>query len=364
MKLMNKNRNALILQGPIQSRDFDCQENIKNIIDEFGHLFDYIIISTWEESGLKKEDWPGVHIIESKDVGTGKDIHGFNVGNRRRKIYCGYYGVQYLKENFETDYVVINRSDQFFDLKEVLTHMVSNDKKYNHYQRVQQKGFLYFTSFFRNNPYMTNDFVFAGRTEVVENFLNASIHYEKIIFRQNASFPEGDFILKHIYQNLKPFFNYQEYKYFPHIQKYSASVFKIPYPIQILSLWQETLKHSISFFPKEISQSLLWRGQNWYKKALVDNPFSCFHKEWEIFKEDIVLSIQNDLEHLFDQNQKDDRFYHYSIERPVELQSGRPSVFIGIIRKAYRALRGLPKKPIFIGHKYSKKRLAFKFNLK
>lgn len=356
---------ALVLQGPILSRGYDSNANIRRVINDFGALFETIVITTWKGSGLQREAWahPHVIVVESDDVGTGVDMNGQAIGNRWRHLMGTGFGVAALQQSgFVGGYVIKQRSDQYLDLRSMLEHMRQNDARYDDYQTVDQKGFLYFLLLYRNNPYVVNDFVFAGHVDDVAHLIEASARYKQLIFRETPAFPEGDFLQKYIYAYLRPHYRFPEYRYFPRMQKYHAAHLVKKYPGQILDLWGEVLRTAVSAFPRKIAQSVSWRGQAWYPRAIEGNPFTIYSEEWDRYRLDIRASVTADLSAIFDlEAKKEDRAFFYLDERVLQAETGQRHSGKVWARTLYRQLIAHSHKVVFEGPEYVspwRKRLA------
>jgi hypothetical protein len=340
----------LLIQGPVISKDYDCKENIQKTIELYGDNFKSIVISTWENSGLLDKKWPhpNVKVIESKDVGQGIDSSGVFYSNRKRHIHSSWVGCSFIFDNFcPSDLVIKTRTDIFFDLKSTIIHIKANDEEFNNYRKVNQKGFIYFLFFCRNNPYVVSDFVFSGKVSDVYRLINAAKNYIDITFRENEILPEGDLVQKHIYANLRTYMNFQEYRYFPMLKKWNGKANSFIYPAEILEPWYECLKNSFSFFPKKLVSDLTWRGQGFFEKAIKNDPYKGFHEDWLTCKDNPEEITKNDLVYLVDtrKNKIDIKFY-YLLERLKAIKSKKNPKFYCRYLNIYRSIREKGKKYI------------------
>src|SRR3989344_3566185 len=128
---------GLIIQGPLVSRGksgrmlhmrrviperdyvvYDCRENIQTMIEEFGHLFSRIVISTWKNELRPDDSWEGANVIASSDEALPQKHHkGTSLpDNRFRQMFGMLAGIEYLEAHSDVDMVVKIRTDQYIDL--------------------------------------------------------------------------------------------------------------------------------------------------------------------------------------------------------------------------------------------------------
>lgn len=330
------------------SGEYDYRKNIGRIIEDFGALFNGIVISTWKGTGFSEYPWgPNVHYLESEDVRNHKDVE-LGLGNRRRQVYSTYYGLRYVKERLDSEYVVKIRSDLYADLKSIVEHIRETDRAYDAYVSFGQKGFLYFLGFFRNNPYVVNDFIVGGRLSDMEKFFEASRYYEYNLFRYNNSFSEGDMVQKYMYYSLKKYLKRPAYRFFPYLKKHATSRICYKMPMDVLTMWGEVLTHSFCFFPHTVSKSILWKDTSWYEKALRGSPWAGYYEDWISYRNDVKTLLVEKLADLYTAKIYD-VFYHYLPERFIEAYARRNFPLLSKLFRSYRSIKDSVKKPIHVG---------------
>lgn len=150
-------KKGLIIQGPIISKgrtgktanitfskvsesdivDYNCTENIIKIFDKYGSVFDYIVVVTWEnqdeailshlKSLLPKDSLLLIEDTTKPIKAKGKLIPG---NNKYRQFLSIYEGSKFLSD-LGCDYIFKIRSDQFLDLKLLVSDSLEK-LKYEH----------------------------------------------------------------------------------------------------------------------------------------------------------------------------------------------------------------------------------------
>lgn len=268
-------KKALIIQGPIISRgrtgspfqshvSFSCIKNINRLNKQFISFFDNIVFVCWES------DKKFIKEINVKKIIFIKDIPAKNLisSNKFRQFESTLKGLNYLESlgYNDNDIVFKIRTDQFLDL-EMTNKIEFKEQLYVPYIHGKNNG----------SPYPIVhlvDLYLAGKMKLLKNFLIAnnrnaveftdSVHIDAFYRFAFIKYPnETDRIIfftstSHIYENNK----------------------KLVY--KVYNNW-------ISPLPKEMYESMIWRGVPIFEKNIKD---FIFYHDWESnFKKSYLDSI-------------------------------------------------------------------------
>ena len=176
---------TLIIQGPLisngidgknahisikslnkdQEVSWDCRQNIINIIEEYGHLFDRVIVSIWKSCPTFELQYKNVDVIRNPDLeDIKKPVFGLDgsrgVNNSHRQFLSVLSATESLNDD---DYVIKIRTDQYIDLSEILSYLEKQKK-------LQE---IYFPS---SNLYdYISDYFIAGRVFSINSIFKAAL---------------------------------------------------------------------------------------------------------------------------------------------------------------------------------------------
>lgn len=139
---------SLIIQGPIKSKglsgrsghknknmvtpadvvEYDCKANIVRIIEDFGHLFDQVVLSTWAGEIDGWSPPPKLKVLQLQDDGLEADgrwsndkAKEVNINNKYRKLYGIKCAINSLNESdLNRHHVLCIRTDEYLDLNEFI----------------------------------------------------------------------------------------------------------------------------------------------------------------------------------------------------------------------------------------------------
>lgn len=244
---MTKSRSInLIIQGPIISPgtngqgkkvDYNCVNNINQVLGKYKNLFKHIVLVTWKEedvSTINKHE--NLHIIQVEDIG-GDFKRPSNIfwktENIKRQFLSTWAGVNYLSNIVEdTDLVIKLRTDQSLDLNLLIDEM-ENVKKNG-----DDKIIIPFISL---KPFFYPcDYFFAGSHKIMQKFLSDQLY------------------------SLFVFMNAHESMVFNYYHNNKRKVTELQKIINLLC-WNERrrVKHiynNFNLFSKELIFSCYWRG--------------------------------------------------------------------------------------------------------
>lgn len=261
---------GLVIQGPVTTfgsgpnhsqAGFVTDKVILENIQTFSPHVKNIVISTWEDCGIDTKQFPTeVKIIENKPV------IGFDFLNQRKQFITTQTGVEWLRKNTSCTHVLKIRTDQLIPLE--LISWLQNFYENSQYLKLkdQQENFIIFSEGLRSESFYAGDFIFAGTISDLSQFCEAVLSCNYLVHPMNAS----DYVLKWL-QSL-------DSKYFFQSKPLFRSFLTARNSIAVQSMWNEVLKHRISFIPKGIYKKIQWRGK-YMSNILVSLDTSFFFNE-------------------------------------------------------------------------------------
>lgn len=346
---MSKKDFAIVIQGPLVSsgnsgngihiNEFSCIENIHNLILSSRHLVKGYVISTWKSSiPLQVEE--DIIILNLDDPGP-KPVIGYPYpSNEFRQSFGCLSAINKAIEEFNPIYILKIRTDQFIDLPLMIDHIINVDKQIKNYQQIGQSGFLYFPNMLSWSPYSVGDFFIGGHARDMQAFFEAQIELSNHTFGYDFSWLHSDIILRHAFRNLKSKLKLQDEFFVPNTAPSLRlhllhNKYPIKFHIDVLKLWSLVLQQSVSFFPRSISENMIWRGS---KMNFEKHTMGEFFEEWQVEYPNFQTWISNIYPRLYlNKGEKSvfDKFLHFYPEKLVEIREKRP-VFR---RYIYRLLR-------------------------
>lgn len=275
-----KKRFGLIIQGPLTSfgrggdkahlptQDFgedglvrmDCRENIRRIVENFGGLFDVIVISTWDGEVKPGDGWPGAIVSTCPDPGGIKSKSGglytYKDNNKYRQFVSTYNGITEIEKQAEVDYVIKIRSDQYVDLQKMInTFLQMIDKE----ECPEQ---LVFAPYLQPATFLLHDFYFAASFRALKAFCEAILSFDRFEFIDSV---HREMVLKHAYVCYRDRIGVPNWAYFPHSPANGVSaptrrIFSFMFKNVYRSLGEDVLRSVLwreSFFSEEYLASRL-----------------------------------------------------------------------------------------------------------
>jgi len=340
---------AIVIQGPLISsgnsgdgihvNEFSCIENIQNLILSSKHLVKGYVVSTWKSSiPIEVED--DVILLNLDDPGP-KPVIGYPYpSNEYRQSFGCLSAINKAIEEFNPKYILKIRTDQFVDLPFMIDHMINVDKQTSIYQRIGQSGFLYFPNMLSWSPYSVGDFFIGGHARDIQAFFEAQIELSNHTFGYDFSWLHSDIILRHAFRNLQSKLKLQHEFFVPNLApSLRLHLLHHKYPIKfhsaIIRLWSLVLEHSVSFFPRSISENMIWRGS---KMNFEKHTMGEFYEEWQAAYPNFQTWISKMYPGLYLKKNEItilDKFLHFYPEKLVEIREKR-QVFR---RHVFRLLR-------------------------
>lgn len=256
-------RIGLIIQGPLLSvgKDgraahakkkgmrenqmirYNCRDNIQRIIDDFGDLFDSIVVSTWENEIESNDTWSGATVVTLPDPGeVNRDAYDHRSRNKYRQFLGIRQGVTALKEVGNIEYVVRIRTDQYLNLRTLVSAL----------ERVvscQEPGAIY-VPFVRPDDFFVHDIYLAGRVDAVAALCDAALAFDMFEFIPCV---HREMVLKYAYLAYPNRIGVPGAAYFPWWPPCGASA-------ETKRIFAFMFTHVFIPLPPEVFRTVEWRG--------------------------------------------------------------------------------------------------------
>lgn len=230
---------------------YDCRNNINRIIKEFGHLFDKIVVSTWNNEVKPDEHFEGAKLIATPDIGGIKQKGHYKDNNKHRQFISTLNGLNELEKN-GVDYAVKTRTDIYLDFNKLLESFFAGDTKKIGATVVHPQTFL------------LHDLYFMAELKVLKNFCESILAYDKFEFIGSV---HREMILKHAYAEYREIIAVPDWAYFPvyppdGVSLATRKIFDYMFENVYFSLAHEIFKETLwrgTYFPDDHVSSLTKR---------------------------------------------------------------------------------------------------------
>lgn len=243
-------KKILVIQGPIKSKGrsgktdnfleklthediitYDCEENINQVYESYGYLFDEVILSTWINEDTKLIN-SGIKILKNNIINL--DNYYIYKGkvklkdNKYRQIYSTVKALEAIKFG-DNSLVLKIRTDQNLRIDKIIDYLKKVDLKYIYFPYISKDGHL-------------PDFYFAGKLNKLKDLLYCYLKSEEIY--------------KSIHNDLPLRFASKKYKLPVWMLKSKAPNITVG---GIIGARLTLLK--FRGLPEDIYQSICWRGE-------------------------------------------------------------------------------------------------------
>ncbi|MBX4199185.1 WavE lipopolysaccharide synthesis family protein [Candidatus Parcubacteria bacterium] len=294
---MNK-KIGLVIQGPLMSigragnrlhdtpeqlaKDggivhFDCRENIQRIVDDFGHLFDEIVVSTWDNEVKEGDGWKGVKLVSAPDPGGLKQVGHYKDNNKFRQFLSTLNGLKELEKS-GIDYAIKTRTDTYLDIKKLVDSFLA-DVESNTNSRA-----IYATAI-QPSTFLLHDLYFASTTKAMIEFCEAILAYDRFEFISSV---HREMVLKHAYSEYREVIGVPDYAYFPFYPPVGVSA-------DTRKIFDYMFTHVFFSIDPDVFWSTLWRGAHYEK----DHVSSLLEHKQGGRKYNIPALISTDWERYF-----------------------------------------------------------------
>ncbi len=296
---------------------FDCHENINRIISEFGHLFDEIVISTWDNEIKEGESFQGAKLISVPDPGGIKQIGHYKDNNKYRQFISTLNGLLELEKS-GVEYAVKARTDSWVDLEKLLESFFSGVEKSPNEQAI-------YATVVHPRTFMLHDLYFASTLKAMKDFCEAILAFDKFEFISSV---HREMVLKHAYVLYRKEISVPDWAYFPFSPPSGVSA-------ESRKIFDYMFEKIFFSLDPEIFRTTTWRGEC-YEKEHVDG---LVEKKEQIRKYNIPALIATDWDRYFHFRQEVSGQNIGSSEKLVVIVGKWGWDLWGWIRKVVRMLR-------------------------
>lgn len=265
---------SVVIQGPINSRTYDCRRNILRLIDEFKNLklVDNIFISTWSDNDFIFGDQKVVYIKN-----TSPDF--FDNMNRYKQFYSIHRAVEEIKNIGISKYILKIRTDQFIS-PSIIQFIIEfyNKSDFDKDKLKNQKDYIISSHSYNSIPYFIGDFYFAGRVDDILLYTSTYNRYKNFCHQW---LPEVDIVIKYM-EVLDVDTRLGLFKYLNIHKRSDVS-------LKALNRWNSIYTNRFSIFPKAIFDTLEWRGE------MFANDLHDYQSEWQLAKKNLDTYLANNL---------------------------------------------------------------------
>ena len=214
--------------------EFDCRDNINRIIREYGHLFDKIVVSVFDNQIKPGESFPGAKLVTAPDPGGIKQIGHYKDNNKQRQFISTLNGLNELEKD-GIEYAVKTRTDTYLPFDKLLDSFFTNDTGKIGATVMYPKTFL------------LHDLYFVAKLNNLKKFCEAILAYNKFEFISSV---HREMILKHAYVEYRQEIKVPDWAYFPYfppdgVSAATRKVFNYMFDNVFFSLapevWKETM---------------------------------------------------------------------------------------------------------------------------
>ena len=290
MEKSNNFKVALLIQGPLKSvgrsgktacadlKDikpgdvvsYDCRKSIKLLLRKYGHLFNQIILSTWDDEILEYEDKSiEVYKFNKNKVPKLPDKSWINdpyisKNNMFYQFYGCLFGLKKVRKDINN--IIKIRTDLIINLQEI----------YDFFKKNYEKDTILVPKFHSKGTYF-EDLYFAGNMKIMRKFLESITKRDEEGILSYHDSPHTNPILKLAYAEEKESLPFEE-KYYKSYGLGSLEQYIIlyhtfnkyfralPFEIAKKTKYRGTLFSSSSSWIQIHNEKLLFNCNGFYKK--------------------------------------------------------------------------------------------------
>ncbi len=222
---------------------FDCRGNIQRVIEEFGHFFDEIVVSTWDNEVKAGESFLGAKLVSAPDPGGIAQPGHYKDNNKYRQFISVLNGLNELEKS-GVEYVVKIRTDQYMNINGLLSSFFTS------LETNQDRRAIYATVVCRPT-FLLHDLYFASTLSSMKEFCQDILAYDCFEFISSV---HREMVLKHAYLHYREFINVPDWAYFPISPPNGVN----PATRKIFDYMFSKVFFSID---PDVFRSTLWRGE-------------------------------------------------------------------------------------------------------
>lgn len=224
---------------------FDSRENIQKIIDDFGHLFDEIVVSVFDNQLKPGDNWPGAKIVSMPDPGGIKQEGHYKDNNKFRQFISTLNGLNELEKS-GVEYAVKIRTDQYLDVGKLVESFFEEIEKHPNKNSIG-------VTVMHPPTFLLHDLYFASNLKSMKKFCEAILAYDKFEFIDSV---HREMVLKHAFVEYKDRIGVPEYAYFP-ISPPSGVC------LETRKIFSYMFEHAYFDLDPEVFRGTIWRGTHY-----------------------------------------------------------------------------------------------------
>lgn len=234
--------------------EYDCRDNIRKIIEDFGHLFQRIVISTWDAELRAGDAWRGATIVSTPDPGGIEESGMYKANNKFRQFIGIRNGLVEMERHADISHVVRIRTDQYVDLGSLLRAYKTGITRF-------KSGSELYVSLMHPSAFLLYDFYFAAKLQVLKDFCDAVLAYGMFEFASNV---HREIVLKHAYVQYRNEIGVPDWAYFPApnstVEKRAHAATKKIFRFMFTNVYAP--------LPIGLFRSVVWRGSHWDERFI------------------------------------------------------------------------------------------------
>jgi hypothetical protein len=264
---------SVVIQGPLNSRSYDCRNNILQIINEFKNIqsVDNIVISTWSKNDFIPENDKIIYIPNNAP-------NFYDNMNRYKQFYSIYKAASEIKIIGKSKYLLKIRTDQY--ISPIIVDYIINFYKSSDFNKkiTNQNDYIISSHSYNCVPFFIGDFYFAGTVEDIILYTSAYVKQKNFCHQW---LPEVDIVVK--------FMDVLKINTGLGIKKYLNIHTREDVSKMSLNKWYSIYTSRFSIFPKYIFETLKWRGLHF------ENNKHDYYEDWQTAKTNLTNYKKNKL---------------------------------------------------------------------
>ncbi len=217
--------------------NYDCRENINKIIKDFGHLFDQIVVSVFDNQLKPEDNFLGAKIVSSPDLGGILQVGHYKDNNKARQFVSTLNGLIELEKS-GIEYAIKTRTDTYLDLNKLIESFFANDTK--------KIG----TTMIHPPTYLLHDLYFMAELKNLKRFCEAVLAFRRFEFISSV---HRDMLLKHAFVEYRDKIGVNDSDYFPNFPPDGIS-------LGVRKIFDYMFANAYFSLGPEIWRGTLWRG--------------------------------------------------------------------------------------------------------
>ncbi|MDO8424114.1 MAG: WavE lipopolysaccharide synthesis family protein [bacterium] len=219
--------------------EYDCRENINRIIKEYGHLFDEIVVSVFDNQLKEGENFPGAKLVSAPDPGGIKQPGHYKDNNKSRQFVSTLNGLKELEKS-GIEYAVKTRTDISLDFEALVQDFFSTTRELG----------TIGTTVMHPKTFLLHDLYFMAELKTLKSFCEAIVAFNKFEFIPSV---HREMVLKHAYAGYRDKIGVPDWAYFPIYPPVGVSA-------ATRKIFDYMFKNVYFSLSPDVFKQTLWRG--------------------------------------------------------------------------------------------------------